>query len=139
MSYDPRLLFERIWGCLQEGPCKTLKDLSQSLQLSERTIQKSVSLSTGKSFRLLRDEVILARVKWLFKAHPELPIKELSSRMGFESASSFSRAIKRASGLSPEEVRSCLASEFPNAETVENSVANRTADRPRREVKVAAL
>ena len=119
MSYDPRLLFERIFASLQESPCKTLIDLSQSLHLSERTIQKAVSLSTGRSFRFLRDEVILTRVKWLFTAQPEVPIKELSSSVGFKSASSFARAVKRASGLSPEELRSRVAHEHPTAATFE--------------------
>src|SRR6266704_1285900 len=76
MSYDPRLLFERILTCLQESPCKTLEDLSQSLRLSERTIQKAVNLSTGRSFRFVRDEVILIRAKWLFEEQPELPIAQ---------------------------------------------------------------
>jgi len=111
MSYDPRLLFERILTCLQESPCKTLEDLSQSLRLSERTIQKAVNLSAGKSFRFVRDEVILIRVKWLFEEQPELPIKEVSFGVGFKSASSFARAVKRACGLSPEELRSRVAHE----------------------------
>ena len=119
MSYDPRLLFERILRCLCESPCKTLGDLSQSLHLSERTIQKAVNLSTGKSFRFFRDELILARVKWLFEAQPELPIKELSFGVGFKSASAFARAIKRASGLSPEELRSRVGLKLPSMESLD--------------------
>ena len=139
MSYDPRLLFERILTCLQESPCKTLEDLSQSLRLSERTIQKAVNLSTGRSFRFVRDEVILIRVKWLFEEQPELPIKEVSFGVGFKSASSFARAVKRACGLSPEELRSRVAHELPIAQTLEYSSVNRSRGGSQQRVKVSAL
>jgi AraC family transcriptional regulator len=139
MSYDPRLLFQRIFACLEESPCKTLSDLSRSLCLSERTIQKAVNLSTGKSFRLLRDEVILNRVKCLFAARPEVPIKELSFGIGFKSASSFARAIKRASGLSPEELRSRVAHELPVQQIFEHSIVNRTISESRHRIKVAGI
>lgn len=109
MSYDPLLLFEKIFTCLDESPCKTLRDLAQNMHVSEGTIQKAVHLSTGKGFRFFRDEVLLTRVKWLFAAKPEVPIKELSFIIGFKSPSSFARAVKRASSLSPEELRSCVA------------------------------
>jgi hypothetical protein len=59
MSYDPRLLFEKIFALLNECPSNSLKDLSQVLHINERTIQKAVNLSTGNRFSLLRDEVIL--------------------------------------------------------------------------------
>ncbi len=124
MSYDPRLLFERILTCLQESPCKTLEDLSQSLRLSERTIQKAVNLSAGKSF---------------FEEQPELPIKEVSFGVGFKSASSFARAVKRACGLSPEELRSRVAHELPIAQTLEHSSVNRSRGGSQQRVKVSAL
>lgn len=129
MSYDPRLLFEKILACLDANPCKTLRDLSQSLHISEGTIQKAVQLSTGKGFRLLRDEVILTRVKWLFAEQPEVPIKELSFGIGFKSASSFARTIRRASGLSPEELRSGVG-ELPVIRTLEHSLVDRPANGP---------
>jgi hypothetical protein len=51
MSYEPRLLFEEISVCLRESPCKTLVDISQSLRVSRRTIEKAVCMSTGGTFR----------------------------------------------------------------------------------------
>ncbi len=139
MSYDPRLLFERIFTYLRESPCRTLSDLSKRLQVSEGTIKKAVNLSTGKSFRLLRDKVILTRVKWLFAAQPEAPIKELSFGIGFKSASSFARAIKRASGLSPEELRSRVAHELLVVQPRDYSIVNRPVNDHRQRVKVAGL
>jgi len=42
---------------------------------------------------------------------PEWAIKQVSFEVGYKSARSFARAIKRASGLSPEELRSRMAQE----------------------------
>ena len=105
MSYDSRLLFEEISICLHESPSKTLIDISQNLRVSRRTIEKAVSVSTGGTFRRLREEILLTRVRSLFASQPTHAIKELGFEVGFKSARSFARAIKRACGSSPEELR----------------------------------
>ena len=76
MSYDPTLLFDRILSSLDESPSKRLADLSQTLQVSRRTIEKAIRLSTGGTFRLLREEILLVQAKALFASQPTLPIKE---------------------------------------------------------------
>ena len=116
MSYDPTLLFDRILSSLDESPSKRLADLSQTLQVSRRTIEKAIRLSTGGSFRLLREEILLVQAKALFASQPTLPIKELDFRLGFKSATSFARAVKRASGFSPEDLRIRVAREFLDAQ-----------------------
>ena len=109
MSYDSGLLFEQISACLTENPCKSLADLSHSLQVSEHTIKKSVCLAAGKTFRSFREEILLMCVKSRFSVQPGTAIKEMCFGLGFKSASSFARAIKRASGLSPEDLRFAVA------------------------------
>ena len=116
MSYDPTLLFDRILSSLDESPSKTLADLLQTLQVSRRTIEKAIRLSTGGTFRLLREEILLVQAKALFASQPTLPIKELGFRLGFKSATSFARAVKRASGFSPEDLRIRVAREFLDAQ-----------------------
>lgn len=111
MSYDPKLLFERISISLQENPCLLLRELSQRINVSERTIKNAVQSSTDRNFRCLRDEFLLMRVKEMFASEPGISIKELSFAIGFKSASAFARAIKRTSGSSPEELRSRVAQE----------------------------
>ena len=112
MSYDPRILFHSISRCLQQNPSISLATLSQELQLSRRTIQKTVVVASGKNFRDLREEALVARVKNLFISEPTLAIKAISFSLGYESPRSFARAIRRACGFSPEELRSVAAEEF---------------------------
>src|SRR6267378_4555140 len=131
MSYDPRLLFEEISTCLHESPSKTLLDISQNLRVSRRTIEKAVSVSTGRTFRRLREEILLTRVKSLFASQRTLAIKELCFKVGFKSARSFARAIKRASGSSPEELRFRVARELLDANETRSIVGNSTMNRAR--------
>ena len=139
MSYDSRLLFETVLASLYESPSKTLVDISQSLRVSRRTIEKAVSVSTGGTFRRLREEILLTTVRRLFVSQPTLAIKELGFAVGFKSATSFARAIKRSSGFSPEELRIRVARELPGAHTPEHLIVNLSASEPRPKVKVAAL
>lgn len=44
-----------------------------------------------------------------FASRPAWTIREMSRALGYKSASSFARAIKRASGLSPKDLRSRTA------------------------------
>src|SRR6266699_3040180 len=105
MSYDPKLLFEQISVCLNENPRKTLEELAQSLRVSKRTIKKTVRSLTGGNFRHYREEVLMERVKGFFAMQPGAAIKVLSIDLGFKSPSSFARAVRRASGACPGELR----------------------------------
>ena len=116
MSYDPRVLFEQIAACLKENPRKTLEELSQGLQVSKRTIKKTVRLWTGGNFRRYREEVLMEKVKGFFAQQPGAAIKVLSIDLGFKSPSSFARAVRRASGACPGELRTFVAGELPAAE-----------------------
>jgi len=116
LSYDPRLLFHRIALCLKQNPAISLETISKELQLSRRTIQKAIAVGSGKNFRSLRDEFLLARVKSLFLSEPTSEIKVISFTIGYESPRSFARAIRRACGFSPEELRSRAAGELMRAQ-----------------------
>ena len=114
--YDPRVLFEQISACLKENPRTTLEELSQGLQVSKRTIKKTVRLWTGGNFRHYREEVLMEKVKGFFAHQPGAAIKVLSIDLGFKSPSSFARAVRRASGACPGELRTFVAGEMPAAE-----------------------
>jgi len=131
MSYDPRLLFQEISVCLRESPSKTLVEISQNLRVSRGTIEKAVSTSTGETFRRLREEILLTKVRSLFASQPTLAIKELGFEVGFKSARSFARAIKRASGSSPEELRFRVARELLDAHETRSMVGNLPMNRAR--------
>ncbi|HKW62684.1 MAG TPA: helix-turn-helix domain-containing protein [Candidatus Acidoferrum sp.] len=116
MSYDPRVLFEQISASLNENPRETLEQLSQSLCVSKRTIKKTVRLATGGNFRRYREGVLMDRVKGFFAMQPGVAIKVLSIELGFKSPSSFARAVRRASGSCPAELRTVVTGELPRAE-----------------------
>ena len=111
MSYNHKLLSEKVSSFLHQSPSVSLGCLCRELGVSRRTIQTAVSAATGKKFSQLREEVLVTKVRCLFMLQPEWAIKQVSFEVGYKSARSFARAIKRASGLSPEELRSRMAQE----------------------------
>ncbi len=123
MSYDSSMLFHNVSLWLQQNPSISLGNLSRELQVSRRTIQKTIVLASGKTFRDLREQILVARAKALFISKPNLPIKTLSFSVGYESPRSFARAIKRACGLSPQELRSHVVKESFSSERNERVVA----------------
>jgi AraC-like DNA-binding protein len=112
MSYDHRILFQTVSQCLHRSPCISLEDLSRELGISRRTIEKCINTATGKPFRDLREEILISSVRSVFISRPTLAIKELSFDVGYKSTRSFARAIKRACGLSPQELRSHVVEEL---------------------------
>jgi AraC-like DNA-binding protein len=108
MSYDYGSLFGRIFLHMLTDPCISIERLSRELKVSRRTIQGVIRVRAGKSYRALRQEILVAKTRQLFADEPSLAIKQVSFAIGFVSARSFARAIKRACGLSPEDLRSCV-------------------------------
>lgn len=104
MSYN--LSLNAILVCLRRSPCALLADLSLELRVSRRTIENTVRAATGKTFRSLRDEILVERIRGILVSHPAMSIKEVSFAVGFKSPSSFSRTIKRICGTCPEDLRS---------------------------------
>lgn len=111
-------LLDAILLHLRQTPCGLLRELALELRVSQRTIESSVHLGTGKTFRDLRKEILVARVRNILASHPTMAVKELSFSVGFKSPSSFSRAIKRACGSCPQELRSRVAHKSASAVSV---------------------
>src|ERR671925_167528 len=111
MLYAHKFLLDAMLSHLHQSPYCLLGDLALQLRVSRRTIENSIHIVAGKTFRDLRKEILLERVRSLLASTPTMSVKELSFAVGFKSASSFSRAIKRDCGSSPEELRSHVARE----------------------------
>lgn len=109
MTYDPRLLFNEISRRLSEKPFTSLQDLSSQLRVAPRTIEKAILRGTGSTFRKFQSQLLLRRVKSLMLGLPASSVKELAHQAGYSSPRSFGRAVKRACGLTPVELRSVLA------------------------------
>ncbi len=105
MSYDHRLLCKRISLSLQRNPSSSLQELSRELRVSRRTIQNAVHSVTGKTFRDLRGEILLARIKNLLASAPNTAIRKVSLEAGYRSPRAFARAVRRACGISPQQLR----------------------------------
>ena len=106
MSHASKLLLRAISLRLHSAPFGGLEDLSRELRVSRRTLERTVIRDSGKTFRNLREEILVERVTAIFASHPAQPIKELSFDLGYNSPRSFARAVKRACGSSPQELRS---------------------------------
>lgn len=101
MSHARKLLLHTISLRLHSAPFGGLEDLSRELRVSRRTIERTVIRDSGKTFRNLREEILVERVTAIFASHPAQLIKELSLDLGYNSPRSFARAVKRACGSSP--------------------------------------
>ncbi len=112
MSYDHRYLFEAIYVSLHEKPCSSLGELSKRFRLSRRTIQNTVADAAQKTFREFREDLLIEKVRRTLLSQPMLAIKELSSTMGYRYARSFARAVRRASGSCPVQLRSSVVTEL---------------------------
>jgi AraC-like DNA-binding protein len=112
VSYEPRLLFDRIILALQRNPRCSLEGLSRELRVSRRTIQNAVNAVTGKKLRDLREELLLARVKNLLVSTPNATIKKVALDVGYRSPRSFAHAVRRACGVSPKQLRNRIAGDL---------------------------
>lgn len=106
MSSKQDLLLDAVIRRLNRAPFTSLGDLARELHVSTRTLQNVIKLATGGTFRRLRDELLVARVKSLLESDPTRAIKGLSSELGCKSPRSFARTVKQACGSSPEQLRS---------------------------------
>ena len=108
MSYNRTFLFLTISNRLDENPSTPIGLVCKELRISRRTAQDVVKAQTGKSFSALRYEILTKKARQLFTSQPNLAIKEVSFALGFRHPRSFGRALKRASGFSPEKMRSLV-------------------------------
>lgn len=109
MSYDHRLLCERVSLSLYCNPNSSLTELSRELHVSRTTLQSAVIEVTGKKFKALRDELFLAKVNNLLASRSNATIREVALEVGYKSPRSFARAVRRASGASPQQLRARIA------------------------------
>ena len=109
MSYDHTLLCKRVSLSLQSNPNSSLTELSRELHVSRTTLENAVTEVTGKKFRDLRDELFLGKVKNLLASQSNATIRQVAREAGYKSPRSFARAVRRASGASPQQLRARLA------------------------------
>ena len=106
MSYDRVGLYELVRKRLESAPGTHLMDLASELNVSRHTIERSVRAVSGQSFFELKQQTLLRKSTEALTSQPNLSIKELACRFGYEDARSFSRFVRAATRHSPTELRS---------------------------------
>ncbi|MGD9865156.1 MAG: helix-turn-helix domain-containing protein [Pseudodonghicola sp.] len=76
---------------------------AEALSLSERTLHRRLA-EQGSSYRQILDNVRLRRARELLE-NSDLPLSEISDRLGFSEMASFSRFFRRVAGLPPSNYR----------------------------------
>jgi len=82
----------------------------------------AVGIATGKKFKDLRLLILMAKVNTLFASGQTSAIKELAFEVGYKSPCSFTRAVKRACGLTPRELRSSVKIQLPGQQATSISL-----------------
>jgi AraC-like DNA-binding protein len=88
------------------GQRPSLDVIAGSLQMSGRSLRRHLQHS-GINFTSLLDEIQLEIANMLLR-EPSLSVKRIALQLGFDEPSSFSRAYKRWSGMSPAQFREQL-------------------------------
>jgi AraC-like DNA-binding protein len=97
---------------LQHGE-PTQEEVAQVLNVSARTLQRKLG-DSGTTFRRILDETRRALALAHFSM-PQMSASEVTHLLGFSCSSSFTRAFRRWTGLSPSEWRAGSGSRTPQA------------------------
>jgi AraC-like DNA-binding protein len=94
-----------------EPPFPDFDAVARALGTSRRTLRRKLA-DEGASYRALLDEVRLARAdEWLVR--DELSITRIGLELGYTDAANFTRAYRRARGMTPNEARRVRRSPLP--------------------------
>ena len=105
MAYDVHSLLQRVEESLATCPRISISELARQLEVERHTIERTVRKGTGRTFRELQAERLLAEALRLLKAEPSRSIKEVSFLLGYGSPRAFRRFMKRTHGKPPTEAR----------------------------------
>jgi AraC-like DNA-binding protein len=97
---------------LQHGE-PSQEEVAQILNVSARTLQRKLG-DSGTTFRKIVDETRRALALAHFSV-PQMSVNEVTHLLGFSCSSSFTRAFRRWTGLSPSEWRASNGSGTPDA------------------------
>ena len=107
MSYQPDKLVGLAVELLRNRPRLTASEVSARLLVHRHTLHRALKAG-GHSFASIRQGLVLERLHVHLTSDQTTSLKEVRAGLGFASASSFARYIRRAPGKSPTEYRSWL-------------------------------
>jgi transcriptional regulator GlxA family with amidase domain len=82
----------------------TVEDVARRLATSPRQLQRVFAEEHGLGFRAYLRRLRMCRAEELL-ATTDLPVREVAQRAGYRDASQFSKAFKRARGVTPSQSR----------------------------------
>jgi AraC-like DNA-binding protein len=91
-----------IGGRLRGGD-PSLESVARELGMSERSLQRRLR-DVGYTFNALADEVREATAR-LYLEQPDIALAEIGYLLGFAEQSTFTRAFKRWTGITPKQAR----------------------------------
>lgn len=95
-----------LQGGLRKGVLPTAETLAHELAMSARTLSRRLQ-DEGQSLSRLLEQVRIERAEQLLR-EGRLSVQDVAVQSGFADASSFGRAFKRATGMTPAEQRGRL-------------------------------
>ena len=84
--------------------CPSIEDISQQCDISPAHLRRSFKNTVGKTVHQYVEEVRLEKAKALL-AETDLPLKEISYRLGFADSSTFSSTFRKSAGETPSGYR----------------------------------
>jgi AraC-like DNA-binding protein len=105
MSYALHALAAQLTAELRKDPSLTLEVFCQRINVERHSIERALRQTTGYSFREIRRGVLLDLARELLAHHPNLSVKEIALRLGYQSAQAFARAFKKSTGHPPHDFR----------------------------------
>jgi transcriptional regulator GlxA family with amidase domain len=105
VAYNLLHLFQEIDSRISVEPGLSLRQLARILEVERHTLQRSVHLATGGSFRTYRQRKVLDVALDSLATKPNVSIKVIAVGLGYQSSQAFSRFIRQATGFTPTQVR----------------------------------
>jgi len=104
MTYNRRRLLKELDALVSNTPSIRLTEIARSLGIDRHTIENAMRMTRKTSFREYKQKELLSMARQMLEK-PDLSVKEVAIRLGYSSAASFSRFIRRATGKSPSRLR----------------------------------
>lgn len=100
------VLAEQIWSQVLAGKV-SIESAARSLDTSVRTLQRELNRE-GTDFRSLANLVRSRRALELLR-HPDVSVTQISGLLGYSAPAHFARALRKATGLGPQEYRRLIS------------------------------
>ena len=111
LDSDDRLFLQSVVQKVNEGFLRGQFDtasIAAQFNMSKSTFQRRIQGITGDTPKALFSAIQMHKATTLLTEAPDMPISEVARSCGFEETSNFSRAFKRAFGVTPSQYNKYL-------------------------------